>query len=472
MDNHPIWQWSAVETAENIARGSVSAEQVVQSAVERMRVRNSKINAVVEDIGDQALERARQLDLAFASSGPVGLLHGVPVTIKENVDQKGHATPNGVVGYKNIIAVDDAPVVRNLTRAGAIVIGRTNTPEFSFRLTTDNELHGRTHNPWADWASAGGSSGGSSSAVMSGMGALAHGNDIGGSLRFPAAATGAATVKPSLGRVPAYNHSATRERGILAQLMSVQGVLAREVKDVRLAMRCITAYDPHDPWMVPMPFDGPTVPPPLKVAFTRNGYSHPLHPAVEKALLNAASSLQDAGYSVTEIDPPLIPECFTLAIRALLGENKVLLGGEIEKHGSETFRRVFGYFEELFPPLEGDDLLVAMSQRAHFVRAWQLFLDEYPLVLTPLLHQPVYAWDRDAQSVDGLKETFGSSYHSMSVNFMGLPAGLVTGDFHKELPIGVQLVGRRFREDLILDACAAIESRVGIAAERLFAREA
>ena len=128
-------------------------------------------------------------------------------------------------------------MVRNLKQAGAIVIGRTNTPEFSFRATTANELHGRTFSPWNDWATAGGSSGGASAATMMGYGPIAHGNDIGGSLRFPSTACGACTVKPGLGRVPAYNPSATVERGMLAQIMSVQGVIAREIKDVRLALQ-------------------------------------------------------------------------------------------------------------------------------------------------------------------------------------------------------------------------------------------
>jgi amidase len=176
------------------------------------------------------------------------------VTIKENIDQKGHSTPNGVAALAKTLAPGDAPVVRNFRKAGAIPIGRTNTPEFSFRATTVNKLHGRTYSPWNDWASAGGSSGGASAGVMMGYGPLAHGNDIGGSLRFPAYACGAATVKPGLGRVPAYNPSAPEERGPLAQMMSVQGVIAREVRDVRLAMQSLVSYDPHDPWMVAADF--------------------------------------------------------------------------------------------------------------------------------------------------------------------------------------------------------------------------
>ena len=159
VSNRPLWQWSACELAEAIAARSVTAVEAVGSVVARMRATNGKINAVVDDLGEAALREAEAHDKAMSAGGPIGPLHGVPVTIKENVDQKGCATPNGVVAFNNVIAPDDAPVVRNLRRAGAIIIGRTNTPEFSFRGTTVNELHGRTFNPWNATASAGGSSG-------------------------------------------------------------------------------------------------------------------------------------------------------------------------------------------------------------------------------------------------------------------------------------------------------------------------
>jgi len=195
--NRPLWQWSACELADAIAARKVTAADAVGTAVARMRATNGKINAVVNDLGETALREAEAHDKVMSAGGPIGPLHGVPITIKENVDQKGCATPNGVVAFKDVIAPDDAPVVRNLRRAGAIIIGRTNTPEFSFRGTTVNELHGRTWNPWNATASAGGSSGGAAAAVMMGYGPIAHGNDIGGSLRWPAHCNGVVTIKPT-----------------------------------------------------------------------------------------------------------------------------------------------------------------------------------------------------------------------------------------------------------------------------------
>src|SRR5262249_8698497 len=166
---------------------------------------------------------AERADAHLRSGAPIGPLHGIPVTIKENVDQVGLPTPNGIPAYTGLIASDDSPLVRNLLDAGAIVIGRTNTPEFSLRLTTDNPLRGRTKNPWTDAITCGGSSGGAGAATAAGIGCIAHGNDLGGSLRYPAYCNGVATVRPTMGRVPAFNSSQLAERPYLMQMMSVQG---------------------------------------------------------------------------------------------------------------------------------------------------------------------------------------------------------------------------------------------------------
>ena len=471
MSEFPLWQMSACDLAAKIAAGEVSSSDVVKQTVDRMRAVNPKLNAVVDDLGDEAIAQAEAHDEQLAKSGPIGPLHGVPVTIKENIDQTGRATPNGVEAYKNIIAPDDSPVVRNFKKAGAIVIGRTNTPEFSFRATTSNELHGRTFSPWNDWASSGGSSGGASSAVMSGMGPIAHGNDIGGSLRYPAAATGSATVKPGLGRVPAWNPSQTAERGLLAQIMSVQGVIAREVKDVRAGMRALVEYDPHDPWMVPMPFHGPALDGKPKVAFTKNMYEFELHPAVEKALDTARDCLADAGYEVVEADMPELRECARDGARSLFGEVKVMLGDEIIKQGSDTLKKIFADYYKVFVPHEGKDLLLAMAKRNYYHRQFNLMFQDYPLVLTPFLPKPTYEWDRDAQGVEGVRETLEAGIYSIAFNYTGLPAGIIAANYNDGLPVGVQIVGPRFREDLILDACEEIESRVGVMAKQLFARE-
>ena len=329
MTNKDLWRLSATETAARTAAGEITAEAAVGAAIDRMEAVNPRLNAVVESLADEARERALTLDKARAGGAACGPLHGVPVTIKVNVDQVGHATTNGVVALKDVIAPADAPVVENLHRAGAVVIGRTNTPEFSFRADTDNPLYGRTHNPWGDHISPGGSSGGGGSAVMAGIGALAHGNDIGGSLRFPAAANGAVTVKPGLGRVPAWNPSQKAERGMLSQSMSVQGLMVREARDLHLSMPAMIETDPRDPYHVPLPWRGDAPEGPVTVGFTKETYEFELHPEVSRALDAARDALVDAGYKVVEVEPPMLREAALDGYRALMGEGLALMEADI-----------------------------------------------------------------------------------------------------------------------------------------------
>ena len=474
--SNQIWRLGAAELAEKIATKEISAAEAARDAVERMRAANPALNAVVADLGDKALARAAELDDAMAMNGPVGPLHGVPVTIKVNVDQIGEATTNGVPALAGNIAPGDAPVVANLKRAGAVVIGRTNTPEFSFRAHTDNPLHGETKNPWGDHVSPGGSSGGAGAAVMAGIGALAHGNDIGGSLRFPAAANGAVTVKPGLGRVPAWNPSQTAERGMLAQQMSCQGVIARSAADVRLGTMACIAADPRDPWHVPLPWDGAPPDGPVRVAFTRNAFEFGLHPSVEASLLAARDALADAGYEVEEVEPPMVREIGIAGYRALMGEVSRLMGPDIEKYGSDDLKAVFAEYYEQFPPFEGDELLREMAKRSFYARAWSEFLAEYPLVLTPFMPGLFFRPGRDVEGAEGVREALGSALYSYSMNYMNLPCANVPAGYHEDAatggqPVNVQIVARRWREDLAVDAAEAVEARVGRMCDRLWARE-
>lgn len=465
MTQTDIWRLNATDLTALTRSGELSALEVTQNAVDRMHQANPDLNAVVEDLSTEALERARELDTAVAGGAPAGPLHGVPVTIKINVDQMGHATSNGVVALKDVIAPDDAPVVRNMQNAGAIVIGRTNTPEFSFRADTDNPLHGRTHNPWGRHISPGGSSGGAGAGVMAGIGALAHGNDIGGSLRFPAAANGAVTVKPGLGRVPAWNPSQQAERGILAQSMSVQGLITRSAADLHLSMPSLIAPDPRDPFHVSMPWRGEAAEAPIKVAFTKNTFGYALHPEVDKALDTARDALVDAGYQVEEIDPPDVFECGRSGYRALMGEVLTLMQKDIKAAGSETIREIFDVYFQEFPPIVETDLIRMLARRSHFAREWSLFMEDYALVLSPFLPQPFFKPDRDTEGAEGVHEVLGCAVYSYAMNFLGLPAACVPArlaDLPKgPQPINVQIAARRWREDMAVDAAAAIEARVG-----------
>src|SRR5690349_12617717 len=300
----PVWQWTALQTAAAIRSGAISSVEVVEAHIARMRDVNPKLNAVVVDLSDDALKAAKAADNARTKKTELGLLHGVPITIKENVDYEGRPNPNGVPAQMNIIAPSDAPVVRNLKKAGAVVIGLTNTPEFSFRGFTENPLHGLTLNPWDPEITCGGSSGGAGAAVAAGIGTIAHGNDIGGSLRWPAHCNGIVTIKPTQGRVPAYNESAAAERPMLAHLMSAQGPLARSVGDVRAALEVMSQRDPRDPWWVAAPLVGPKPKGPIKVALAKLPDDMDVAPSVRAALRQAADHLERSGYRVSETEVP------------------------------------------------------------------------------------------------------------------------------------------------------------------------
>ena len=469
-----LWQWSACDLAAAIAERKISAAEAVGAAVQRMRSLNPKLNAVVDDLGDAALAQAAAHDKHLAASGPLGPLHGVPVTIKDNVDQHGRATTNGVTAFKDIIAAGDAPLVRNL-RDGR---RHRHRPHQHTGVLVSRHHRQRTVRAHPEplerpGASSGGSSGG---AVVCVDGRLRPARARQRHRRL-AALPGLCLwcrhdqtrARPRAGLQPLRQPA---ERGLLAQLMSVQGVIAREVRDVRLAMRSLIRYDAHDPWMVPMPFEGPALPGPIKVAFTRNTLDFARHPAIEQALDTARDALMDAGYQVVEVEAPMSQELARDALGCLFGEAKTLMFDDVRKHGSKNINAVFDAYFEAYPPYEGKDLLLAAARRARYVRDWQLFMQEHPLVLTPFLPGPTYAWDRDMQGLDGVREVLGSGVWSWTMNYMGLPAGNVPANYNDGLPVGVQIISRRFREDLILDACEAIEQRVGVMAKRLFAREA
>ena len=464
------WKWSACDIATAIAERRVSCREVMESVVERVRSTNREVNAIVDDLTEAALEKARALDSSpsGASHGP---LHGVPVTVKENVDQKGYATPNGVAGFKDVIAPDDSPVVKNLLDAGAIVVGRTNTPEFSFRAFTDNPLHGPTLNPWDHGLTPGGSSGGAAAGVAMGYGPIGHGNDIGGSLRIPAFCCGLATVKPSVGRIPAFLPSATQERGFLAQMMSVQGVIARETRDVRLALECLVKHDPRDPWHLPVPFAGPAVDAPIKVAKTTESYGFSIHPVIMEALDNAARALSGAGYAVEEVETPSVLELSERWRAMTFCEIGLMMDEAIRTHGSPDIQQIFDHYYEMSDVVGSEDFIRGLADRSRLARQWSLFLEDYPLLLSPFQLMPTMPVDRDLEGLEGVREVFDNLLYSTSMNYLGLPAGIVTaGKDGNGLPVGVQIIGRRFREDLILDAAEAIETETGVPARWLWER--
>jgi len=471
MASAEIWRWSAVETARAVRAGEVSALAVMQAHVARLHEANPAINAVVVDLSAQALAAAQAADRAQAAGAALGPLHGVPVTIKINVDLHGQANSNGVPGLARTIAPADSPAPANLKAAGAIVLGMTNTPEFSFRAMTDNPLHGLTLNPWDPAVTCGGSSGGAGASVACGIGAIAHGNDIGGSLRIPAAFNGVATVKPTLGRVAAFNPSAPTERPPMAQLMSVQGPLARDVADVRLALRAMSRRDPRDPWWVPAPLEGPPPPRPIRVAVAKIPADMETDGEVMALITRAAGHLADTGYAVEDIEVPDIGAAWRLWCDLICTELSTLQLAQMRELGSADFARAIGGLLAMANLLDAEGYMRAVAQRTRLLRDWLGFLEDYPVILAPMSVGRTPPVGADLAGDEAMRRLFWNDLRFTSaISVLGLPVAVVSVGLAHGHPVGVQLIGSRYREDLCLDAAAAIEARVGVMAERLWAR--
>jgi amidase len=466
-----LWKLSAVELSALTRSRQVSTEDVVRSSVERMRESNGEINAVTRDLGDAALATARAMDIS-ASETEIELppLFGIPVTIKDNIDVAGQSTPNGLKQLDGIIAETDSPVTRNLKRAGAIIIGRTNAPEFSYRYFTDNPLFGMTLNPWDKEVTPGGSSGGASAAAALGYGPIHHGNDLGGSLRYPAYCCGVATVRPTLGRVPAFNGTNAAERPSLISIMSVQGTIAREVKDVRLGTRIMAERDPRDPWWVPAPFEGPRPDGPIKVALTRAPAGFDIDPGVARALEQAARWLEDAGYVVEEANPPLVTEVQQLWRDLIMTETEVLSRAAVDQMGSVAIHNAIGAMSAISTIQDLEGYLRGVADRSRVLRDWLVFMEDYPLVLSPLSLQPAFPQNADQHGPQRMGEIMDAQIHMSNMNFLGLPAAVVPVGLESGIPIGVQIAGSRYREDMCLDAAEAIERNVGVLVHQLWDR--
>jgi len=466
-----LWQWSACEIVRATQQGEVSCREVATATVERMRSVNPRLNAVTLDLGDAALETASELDTRRVRGEAPGPLFGVPVTIKDNVDVRGQRTPNGVAGLAELIAPDDSPVVKNLRDAGAVIVGRTNTPEFSMRATTNNALYGLTVNPWDARISCGGSSGGAGVAAAAGMCAIAHGTDIGGSIRFPALHCGVAGLKPTPGRIPAHLPSAAAERPMISSLMVAQGPLARSVADLKLALEPMSTRDPRDPWWVPAPLQG--VPAARCVGMVEAIPGLPMAPSVRDGMQAAARALEQSGYRVEPVAPPDIESSGELALRLLTTDMQRQIMPAAKRLGSEQIRRYLdAWFAAVAPYEDVGEYVDAIGARATLLREWMLLLERFPVILLPQRTGPLLEVDEDLRSAARLRELLHEFAPSVTFNLLGLPSAVVPTGLSDGLPTGVQLVASRYREDLCLEAAAAVEAGLGTLVDELWQREA
>jgi amidase len=455
----PLWAWDAVDLAQAIRTRAISANEAVAAALDRLAAVNPKINAVVQVLADDALAAADAADAKVRRGEPLGSLHGVPVTIKVNVDQAGCATTNGVVAFRDNIAAADSPPVANWKKAGAIIIGRTNTPAFSWRWFTDNDLHGRTLNPWNSGITPGGSSGGAAAGLAAGIGALAHGNDIGGSIRYPAYVCGLVGIRPSLGRVPSFNPTAPEERPLTAQIASVQGPLARRVKDLRAGLAAMSAFDPRDPWWVPAPLDGPPPPRPIRVAMCVDPGGGGVAPPVAAAVRQAAAWLAEAGYAIEEKEPPHFAEAVDLWHATVGVESRLTMLPLLEKYGDDAVKRMARAFDAQVPGLDLVQFGKALARRSTLLRAWMVFFEDYPLILMPVSCEPPFPNGFDQGGEAALRKLLTGQRAQFPPATLGLPGISVPTGLAGGVPMGVQLIAGRYREDLLLAAAEIIEAR-------------
>jgi amidase len=454
-----LWRLDAVELARLIRLGVVSCRDTVDSALGRLEAVNPRINAVVRSMNAEARAAADAADAARGQGIALGPLHGVPVTIKINTDQRGHPTDNGVAAHQNLIAAEDNPVVVNFRRAGAIVIGRTNAPAYCLRWFTENDLHGPTLNPWAPERTAGGSSGGAAAATAAGIGAIAQGNDIAGSIRYPAYCCGVVGLRPTTGRIPSFNATAAAPPTISSQLMTVQGPMARRVRDVRLAFAALATDDLRVPR-----FTAATAPcprRPLAAALVLNPGGRKAHPAVAAAVARAGRALADAGYIVDEIEPPIIAAADlwpALAMPDLIAQLEPL----VATNGDDGLKRALGLWREIWPMRDPRESLAALAQRHSLLRQWQAFLADWPIVVTPVSLDLPFPVGHDVRDHVTTQAILMAQSPMLAVSLLDLPAVAVPTGLHNGVPLGVQVIGGRYCEELCLDAAETIEARFGL----------
>ena len=447
---------SACEIARALREKEVSALEVVEMHLRRIEATHPTLNAVVTSAAERAMDEARAADARHSKGEPLGPLHGVPITIKDSIETAGIRTTGGTTGLANYVPERDAPVVARLREAGAIVLGKTNTPELTLGGESDNLIFGRTSNPYRLDRTPGGSSGGAAAIIAAGGAALDLGSDVGGSIREPAHYCGITGIKPTTGRVPGTGHI-PGDYGVLDTFAQI-GPMARRVEDIELALGIVSGIDWADPSVVPMPLGASTsiALERLRIAtYTDNGLMAP-SAEIAEAVNAAAAALAAGGVEVVSALPEAIPDAAELIPRMRAAEGGAPVRNALERAGTTRSSSRLAYALDFPTPPPGNvlsDLMVELDR----VRARMLaFIRDFDAIVCP-----VSPWCAPAHGFEP-EERYVAWSHAMAYNLTGWPGVTArAGTSSEGLPIGVQVVARPWREDVAFALARHIESALG-----------
>jgi amidase len=454
-----LWQLSALELAGKIRTGEATSREVLRAHIDRIEAVNGHLNAVVRRLDDEAFVAADAADAAVAAGRELGVFHGVPCSIKENIDVAGTPTTQGVEMFAEAIAPIDAPTTARMRAAGAIPFARTNMPDFGLRVHTDSQLHGLTRNPWNPNVTAGGSSGGEASAISSGMSPIGLGNDIGGSLRNPAHCCGIASLKPTVGVIPMATVIPPEDMMVSSQMMVVEGPMARTVADVRAGLGVLTGPDIRDPRSLPVNLTDSAPGERLRVAVLADPPGGATDSGIATAIRSVGDRLADAGHEVVEVVPPSYEESIDLWGRLLIADlraQKDLLMMVMGEDG----QKMVANFDTNLPPTDFPLMLTLHAERFAAMRAWSMFFAKHPILITPTWAQPAFEHgaDLDPANVELITDTIRPV---VPANLLGTPAVITPAGVFDGLPVGAQVMGDRFTDLRCLTVAAEIESLIG-----------
>jgi amidase len=442
---------SATGLAELIRSGEVSSEEVVEAHLHRIEEVNPEINAVTVTLGESALEQAKRADNA-SNEERKRPFHGVPFTIKENIDLVGTPTTQGLAVQAEAMPERNAPIVDRMIAAGAIPIGRTNLPEMGCRLDTDNPLRGRTFNPWNRGITPGGSSGGEAAALATGMTPFGLGNDIGGSLRNPAYCCGVAALKPSIGRVPCVFSIEPVDMGISSTFLT-DGPMARSVHDLRVGLSVLAGRHIDDPQSVDVPLQG-AVPESPKAALVSEMKGYQIPNAIKSEIQRAGSVLKDKGWIVDEVEAPELDRVYEIWGKILMG------GSDLDAIGEGVKPETVAYLKRLQTVYDVQSLTLdeALIERRRLRRLWSAFLTDYTVAIGPTWATLPWPIDSDLDPDKGVGLVRDSWPFIAPGNALGIPSVALPTGVSDGLPTGIQIYSEVYREDLCLWASEIIES--------------